>query len=144
VEKSLTLRYSLSTLVVLGLCVSLPLMRLSENHWVPVALMFVAGLAFGYWDGRAILTHRDALLGAKDGEDVAEILHKSWFSPRDIATLCVVALGATLIALMYSEGVSKIEAASIWAFVAGREAGKFPSLVTLKKYVRSRNAQPAA
>ncbi len=136
-EKSLTLRYNLSTLVVVGLCIALPLMRLSEIHRVPVALMFVAGLVFGYRDGRAILTHRDALLAAKDREDVAEILAQSWLDPSVIAYLCIAALGTLSIALVYSEEVLKIASASIWALIAGRAAGSFPSLVILKKYAGS-------
>ncbi len=143
-EKSLTLRYNLSTLVILGLCVALPLMRLGGNHWVPVALMFVAGLVFGYFDGRAVLASRDRLLAAKDREDVSDILGQSWLDPRFIAYLCFAVIGVTSIALMYDDGVLKIATASIWALIAGRCSGTLPSLVTLKKYARSQNAQPAA
>jgi hypothetical protein len=144
VEKSLTLRYNLSTLAIVGLCIALPLMRLSEIHWIPIALMFVTGLVFGCWDGRAILTHRDALLAAKDREDVAEILRQSWRDPSSIAYVCIAALGMLSIALLYSDEVPKNGAASIWALIAGRAAGSFPSFVILKRYARSRNAQPAA
>jgi hypothetical protein len=144
VEKSLTLRYNLSTLVIPGLCVALPLMRLGGNHWVPVALMFVGGLVFGYLDGRAVLARRDRLLAAKDREDVSDILGQSWLDPRFIAYLCVAAIGVVSIALNYDDQVLKIATASIWALVAGRCSGTFPSLVTLKKYARIQNAQPAA
>jgi hypothetical protein len=144
VEKSLTLRYNLSLLAILSPCIALPLMRLSEIHWVPVALMFVAGLIFGYCGGRAVLANRDALLAAKDREDVVEILGQSWLAPHFIAYLCVAALGMVSIALMYSDGALKIATASIWGLVTGRCTGSLPSLVFLKKYARSRNAQPAA
>ena len=143
-EKSLTLRYNLSTLVILGLCGALPLMPLSGSHWVPVALMFVAGVVFGYLDGRAVHSSRERLLAAKDREDVSDILGRSWLDPRFIAQLCFAALGVAAIALVYDDGSLKIATASIWALAAGRCSGTLPSLVALKKYARSQNGQPAA
>jgi hypothetical protein len=106
--------------------------------------MFVAGLVFGHFDGRAVLASRDRLLVAKDREDVSDILGRSWLDPRFIAYLCVAVISVASIALMYDDGVLKIATASIWALIAGRCGGTLPSLVALKKYARSQNAQPAA
>ena len=119
-EKSLTLRYNIGTLALLGLGVAVPLLPLSDSQWIPAALMFVAG----------------SLLGAKWSEDVLEVLHVSWHSWRHIGLLFVGLLGASSIAVLYDEGALKIGVASICALVAGREAGRLPSLVGLRQYAR--------
>jgi hypothetical protein len=43
VEKSLTLRYNVGSVALLGAGVALTLLRLSDSQWIPAALMFVAG-----------------------------------------------------------------------------------------------------
>ena len=135
-EKSLTLRYNVGSVALLGAGVALTLLRLSDSQWIPAALMFVAGLPFGFLYGGDIWKHRDALLTAKWSEDVAEILHESWRSWRHLGFLIVGLIGAGFIAVRYGDSALKTGLASILALLAGREAGRLPSLVALGRYAR--------
>ena len=135
-EESLTLRYNIGTLALIGFSSAALLLRLSDSPWIPAALMFVAGLPFGFMNGRDIQKHRDALLSAKWSEDVSEILHVPWRSRRRIGFMLVGLLGAASIAVLYDDAALKIGLASICALVAGREAGRLPSLIVLGRYAR--------
>jgi hypothetical protein len=143
VPKSLTIRINLLLAGIFPLMFALRFVGSHEVHWLPIALMAVAGVAIGALAGRAILKSRSALLGAKSESDVNAILRRSSVLPMAMLG-STSAIGIVAIALAYRDPLFWTALTSFFALASCYFITRLFAIISLNRSVSAQGAQPAA